>query len=155
MPTSNPYFVKLLVKIQMVIPSIMFIWILITYIISAIISIYSISLPLIISIPISIVIQISRFLVVFTNFLNNPAIFKSEMPNKIALISLTIALCELLFSLWDTNNTWAESASIFLFFASILMLGYFLEINFIRSAELVLMQSNSDIEVKKNGLKQQ
>ena len=119
MPTSNPSFVLLLGKIQKVIPQIMFIWILITYAITSVISIYFIPLPLWITIPISLVTQFSRFLVVFMNFLNNPTIFKSDMPSKIALFATILALVELVFTLMNRTASISENASIYLFFATI------------------------------------
>jgi hypothetical protein len=156
MPTSNPAFLKLLEKIQKVIPSIMFIWILITYAITAIISIYFIPLPLWLTIPISLIIQGSRFLVVFLNFLNNPTIFKSDIPSKIALFATILALVELLLTLMNRNATITENASIYLFFGNIILFGYFLEVHFIKMGEIVLAQPIiSEVEVKKNGLNQQ
>ncbi len=159
MPTSNPAFVLLLVKIQKVIPQIMFIWILITYAITAIISIYFIPLPLWMTIPISLIIQGSRFLVVFLNFLNNPTIYKSDMPSKIALFATILALVELLLTLMNRNATITENASIGLFFGHIILFGYFLEVHFIKMGEIVLTQpvisAIPDMEVKKNGLNQQ
>jgi hypothetical protein len=157
MPTSNPAFVKLLEKIQKVIPNVMFIWIFITYLITAIINIYFLPLPLWITIPISLVIQGSRFLVVFMNFLNNPTIFKSNMPSKIALLATILALIELLFTLMNRTATITENASIFLFFGNIVIFGYFLEINFVKMGETVLSQpiiSAVEVELKKNGLSQ-
>ena len=156
-PTSNPSFLRLLLKIQGVIPNVMFIWIFITYLITAIINIYFLPLPLWITIPISLVIQGSRFLVVFMNFLNNPTIFKSNMPGKIALFATFLALVELLFTLMSRDATIIENASIYLFFATIVIFGYFLEINFVKMGETVLSQpviSAVEVEVKKNGLSQ-
>ena len=158
MPTSNPSFVLLLGKIQKVIPQIMFIWILITYAITAIISIYFIPLPLWITIPISLVIQFSRFLVVFMNFLNNPTIFKSDIPSKIALFATILALAELLLTLMNRTATITENASIMLFFGNIILFGYFLEIHFIKMGEIVLTQpiiQEVGVEIKKNGMNQQ
>lgn len=158
-PTSNPSFVRLLQNIQKVIPQIMFIWILITYAITAIISIYFIPLPLWITIPISLVVQFSRFLVVFMNFLANPSIFKSDMPTKIALFATILALGELLLTLMNRNATITENASIFTFLGSIILMGYFLEIHFIKMGEIVLINQSvnvvPEVEVKKNGLNQQ
>ena len=155
MPTSNPAFVLLLGKIQKAIPQVMFIWILITYAITAIISIYFIPLPLWIKIPISLVIQFSRFLVVFMNFLANPTIFKSDMPSKIALFATILALVELLLTLMNRTATITENASIMLFFGNIILFGYFLEVHFIKMGELVLTQpvisAIPEVEVKKNG----
>jgi hypothetical protein len=155
-PTSNPSFVRLLQNIQKVIPQIMFIWILITYAITAIISIYFIPLPLWITIPISLVIQGSRFLVVFMNFLNNPTIFKSDMPSKIALFATILALVELLLILMGKSATITENASVLIFLGSIILMGYFLEIHFIQMGEIVLTQPIiPELEVKKKGLNQQ
>ena len=159
MPTSNPAFVLLLSKIQKVIPNVMFIWILITYAITAMISIYFIPLPLWITIPISFIIQGGRLMIVFMNFLANPCIFKSDMPSKIALFATILALGELLLTLMNRNETITENASIFTFLGSIILMGYFLEIHFIKMGELVLTQpvisAIPDVEVKKNGLNQQ
>ena len=158
MPTSNPAFLKLLAKIQKVIPNVMFIWILITYLITAIINIYFIPLPLWITIPVALIIQGSRFLVVFLNFLNNPQIYKSDIPSKIALFATILALVELFFTLMNRSATITENASIYLFFATIILFGYFLEVHFIMMGEIVLSQpvitAIPDVELKKNGLNQ-
>ena len=158
MPTSNPSFVRLLNKIQKVIPQIMFIWILITYAITSVISIYFIPLPLWITIPIALIIQGSRFLVVFMNFLANPSIFKSDMPTKIALFATILALGELLLTLMNRSATITENASIFTFLGSIILMGYFLEIHFIKMGEIVLINQSvnvvPEVEVKKNGMNQ-
>jgi hypothetical protein len=152
---SNPYFVLLLEKIQKIIPNVMFIWIIITYIITASISVYFIPLPLWITIPISIIIQGSRFLVVFMNFLNNPALSKSDIPGKIALFATFLALTELLFAMIDRNSHWNENVTIYIFISTIILFGYFLEIHFIKSGEMVLEQRKqeiSELELKKNVL---
>jgi hypothetical protein len=150
-PSSNPAFVKLLEKIQKVIPNVMFIWIFITYLITAIISIYSIPLPLYMTIPISIIIQGSRFLVVFGNFLYISEVHKSEIPSKIALFATLLALGELIFTLVGNNDTFAEKAAIFSFLSSIILMGYWLEIHFVKMGEIVLNQPIiSEVEVKKN-----
>ena len=144
-PTSNPAFVRLLQNIQKVIPQIMFIWILITYAITSVISIYFIPLPLWITIPISLIIQGSRFLVVFMNFLNNPTIFKSDMPSKIALFATILALVELLLTLMNRTATITENASIMLFFGNIILFGYFLEVHFIKVGEIVLINQSVNV----------
>jgi len=151
MTTSNPAFIKLLEKIQRVIPNVIFIWIFITYLITAIISIYSIPLPLYMTIPISIIIQGSRFLVVFGNFLYISEVHKSEIPSKIALFATLLALGELIFTLVGNNDTFAEKAAIFSFLSSIILMGYWLEIHFVKMGEIVLNQPIiSEVEVKKN-----
>jgi len=155
-PTSNPAFIKLLEKIQGVIPNVMFIWIFITYLITAIINIYFLPLPLWITIPISLVIQGSRFLVIFQNFLVNPEIYRSNIPSKIAIFATGMSLMELLLTLLNRNAPLIENASIFIFLATIIIFGYFMEVNFVKFGEIVLSQPIiPDVEVKKNGLNQQ
>jgi len=155
-PTSNPAFIKLLEKIQGVIPNVMFIWIFITYLITAIINIYFLPLPLWITIPISLVIQGSRFLVIFQNFLVNPEIYRSNIPSKIAIFATGMSLVELLLTLLNRNAPLIENASIFIFLATIIIFGYFMEVNFVKFGEIVLSQPIiPDVEVKKNGLNQQ
>lgn len=149
-PTSNPAFIKLLEKIQGVIPNVMFIWIFITYLITAIINIYFLPLPLWITIPISLVIQGSRFLVIFQNFLVNPQIYRSNIPSKIAIFATGMSLMELLLTLLNRNAPLIENASIFIFLATIIIFGYFMEVNFVKFGEIVLSQPQiPDVEVKK------
>ena len=149
-PTSNPAFIKLLEKIQGVIPNVMFIWIFITYLITAIINIYFLPLPLWITIPISLVIQGSRFLVIFQNFLVNPQIYRSNIPSKIAIFATGMALVELLLTLLNRNAPLIENASIFIFLATIIIFGYFMEMNFVKFGEILLSQPQiPDVEIKK------
>jgi hypothetical protein len=156
-PTSNPAFVKLLEKIQRVIPNVMFIWIFITYLITAIINVYFLPLPLWLSIPASIIIQGARAMIVFVNFLNHPLLSRSKVPENIALFATAIALLELLISIFGGVYSIYHKISLFLFFGIIILFGYFLEINFVKMGETVLSQpviSAVEVEVKKNGLSQ-
>ena len=149
-PTSNPAFIKLLEKIQGVIPNVMFIWIFITYLITAIINIYFLPLPLWLTIPISLVIQGSRFLVIFQNFLVNPQIYRSNIPSKIAIFATGMSLMELLLTLLNRNAPLIENASIFIFLATIIIFGYFMEVNFVKFGEIVLSQPQIPVlEIKK------
>jgi len=149
-PSSNPAFIKLLEKIQGVIPNVMFIWIFITYLITAIINIYFLPLPLWITIPISLVIQGSRFLVIFQNFLVNPKIYRSNIPSKIAIFATGMSLMELLLTLLNRNAPLIENASIFIFLATIIIFGYFMEVNFVKFGEIVLSQPQIPVlEIKK------
>jgi len=156
MPTSNPAFLRLIEGIQKIIPQIMIIWIFIIYLVSSIINIYFLPLPLWISIIFSLIIQISRFLAVFGNFLN-PGIYKSNMPKRIALIATIFALTELLFTLMNRDAaSFTENIQLYIFFSTILLFGYFLEIHFVDCSERVFSQTAiPDVEIKKNGLKQQ
>ena len=153
----NPSFLRLIKKIQKLIPIVMLGWILITYFVTGLISVFFIPLPLWITIPISFVIQGSRFLVVFMNFLNSPSIYRSKIPPKIALFATLISLTELLFTIWGRNSTFSENASIYLFFSTVILFGYFLEVNFIKNGEEVLCNnqplpnSGDSIVVFQNG----
>jgi hypothetical protein len=135
---TNPSFLILIEKIQNLIPKIMLLWILITYAVTGLISVYFIPLPIWVTIPMSFIIQGSRFLIVFMNFLNDPSVYRSKMPPKIALFATLISLTELLFTIWGRNSTFSENASIYLFFATVILFGYFLEVNFIKNGEEVL-----------------
>ena len=128
----------------------MFIWIFITYLITAIINIYFLPLPLWITIPISLVIQGSRFLVIFQNFLVNPQIYRSNIPSKIAIFATGMSLMELLLTLLNRNAPLIENASIFIFLATIIIFGYFMEVNFVKFGEIVLSQPQIPVvEIKK------
>ena len=132
----------------------MIVWIFIIYLVSSIINIYFLPLPLWISIIFSLIIQISRFLAVFGNFLN-PGIYKSNMPKRIALIATIGALIELLFTLINRNAaSFTENIQLY-FFSTILLFGYFLEIHFVDCSKRVISQTTiPDVGVKKNGLNQ-
>ena len=152
---SNPSFIRLIEGIQRIIPQIMIVWIFIIYLISSIINIYFLPLPLWISIIFSLIIQISRFLAVFGNFLN-PGIYKSNMPKRIALIATIGALIELLFTLMNRYAaSLTENIQLYIFFSTILLFGYYLEVHFVDCSERVFSQTAiPDVEVKKNGLNQ-
>jgi hypothetical protein len=88
------------------------------------------------------------------NFLN-PGLSKSKIPAKIALFATLLALSELFFALSNRNATLTENSAIFLFFASIILFGYFLEIHFIQNGEMVFSMEETMLpEVKKNGMHQ-
>ena len=140
-PNSN--FLQLLLKIQRVIPVVMFLFIIITYIITGIISIYFLPIPLWLSIPSSIIIQGSRFMIVFVNFLNNPAISRSNIPSRIALFATIIALLELLISIFGGDAPIYHKITLVLFFGIIILFGYFLEISFVKMGEEVLCENSS------------
>jgi len=142
-PTSNPAFVKLLEKIQRVIPISIFVWIILTYTVTAIINIYFLPLPLWLSIPASIIIQGARAMIVFVNFLNHPAISRSKVPSRIALFATIIALLELLISIFGGDAPLYHKTTLFLFFGIIILFGYFLEINFVKMGEEVLCENSS------------
>jgi hypothetical protein len=92
---------------------------------------------------------------VFGNFLN-PGIYKSNMPRRIALIATIGALVELLFTLMNRNAaSLTENIQLFIFFSTILLFGYALEVHFVNCSERVFSQTTiPDVEVKKNGLSQ-
>jgi hypothetical protein len=57
----------------------------------------------------------------------------------------------------NRNAPLIENASIHLFLATIIIFGYFLEVNFVKFGEIVLSQPiipEVEAEVKKNGLSQ-
>ena len=92
-------------------------------------------------------------MIVFVNFLNNPLLSRSKVPENIALFATAIALLELLISIFGGDNPIYHKISLFLFFGIIILFGYFLEINFVKMGESVLSQPaiSVEVEVKKNG----
>jgi hypothetical protein len=65
-------------------------------------------------------------------------------------------LFELLFTLMNRNAaSLTENIQLFIFFSTILLFGYALEVHFVNCSERVFSQTTiPDVEVKKNGLSQ-
>jgi len=58
-------------------------------------------------------------------------------------------------TLIENDATFAQNAAVGLFFSTIILMGYLLEIHFIKMGEMVLSQpAQIKVEVKKNGLSQ-
>lgn len=126
----NPAFANIFEGITRNMPAITFWGILATYAVTAALNVWSIPLPVYISIPAALAIQFGRFAIVFVDFLN-PTGKRSTLPAMIATGATVVALAELAFSLQHLKIQGDEFWSMFLFGGMVVMFGYLLEINFI------------------------
>ena len=127
----NPAFASIFDGITRNMPAITFYGIIATYLVTASLNVWSIPLPIYISVPAALAIQFGRFAVVFLDFLN-PTGRRSTLPGVIATGATAVALIELAFSLQNLKMEGAEFWSLFLFGGMVIAFGYLLEINFIR-----------------------
>jgi len=126
---NNQNFEWLFQDITSSMPKIIFTGIIFTYLITAALNVYFLPLPLMLSIPASLMLQFGRFAVVFIDFLN-PSDKRSKYPPRVAAIATVIALLELWFSI-QGQSTGAEFWAMFFFIGAIICFGYVLEIQFI------------------------
>lgn len=126
---NNQNFEWLFQDITSYMPKIIFTGIILTYLITAALNVYFLPLPLLLSIPASLMLQFGRFAVVFIDFLN-PSDKRSKYPPRVAAIATVIALLELWFSI-QGQTTGAEFWAMFFFIGAIICFGYVLEIQFI------------------------
>lgn len=126
---NNQNFEWLFQDITSSMPKIIFTGIILTYLITAALNVYFLPLPLLLSIPASLMLQFGRFAVVFIDFLN-PSDKRSKYPPRVAAIATVIALLELWFSM-QGQSTGAEFWAMFFFIGAIICFGYVLEIQFI------------------------
>jgi hypothetical protein len=126
---NNQTFEWLFDDIKSTMPKIIFVGIILTYLITAALNVYFLPLPLLLSIPASLMLQFGRFAIVFIDFLN-PSEKRSPYPAKVAAGATVVALLELYFSI-QGQSTGAEFYAMFFFIGTIICFGYFLEIQFI------------------------
>ena len=126
---NNQNFEWLFDDITSTMPKIIFVGIILTYAITAALNVYFLPLPLLLSIPASLMLQFGRFAIVFIDFLN-PSTKRSKYPPKVAAIATVVALLELFFSI-QGQATGAEFYAMFFFIGTIICFGYVLEIQFI------------------------
>ena len=126
---NNQTFEWLFNDIASSMPKIIFVGIILTYLITAALNVYFLPLPLLLSIPASLMLQFGRFAIVFIDFLN-PSSKRSKYPPKVAAIATVVALLELFFSI-QGQATGAAFYAMFFFIGTIICFGYVLEIQFI------------------------
>lgn len=126
---NNKKFEWLFDDITASMPNVIFVGIILTYIITAALNVYFLPLPLILSIPASIMLQFGRFSIVFIDFLN-PSAKRSKYPPRVAAIATVVALLELWFSI-QGNIKGSEFYAMFFFIGTLICFGYVLEIQFI------------------------
>ena len=150
----NPAFASIFDGITRNMPAITFWGILATYAVTAALNVWSIPLPVYISIPAALAIQFGRFAIVFVDFLN-PTGKRSTLPAIIATAATVVALLELSFSLQHLKMEGAEYWSMFLFGGMVIMFGYLLEINFIKKGAEAFGLTNEAQQGAATGLMQQ
>lgn len=131
---QNAAFEEIFETLSRQIPGMVLSGIVITYIITAGLSVYFIPLPMGISVPAAAAVQFGRFAVVFMDFLN-PTGVRSKWPPVVATLATIFALVELYFSLHDISevNQWTMNRywSVYIFSSMVIAFGYILELNFI------------------------
>ena len=131
---QNQAFEEIFETLSRQIPGMVLSGIVITYIITAGLSVYFIPLPMGISVPAAAAVQFGRFAVVFMDFLN-PTGVRSKWPPIVASLATIFALVELYFSLHDISevNQWSMNRywSVYIFSSMVIAFGYILELNFI------------------------
>lgn len=126
----NPAFAEIFDGITARMPRITFYGIIMTYLITAGLNVYTIHLPLFVSIPTALAIQYGRFAVVFKNFLN-PLGIRSRIPEAIATLATCVSVAELAYSLQHMGLSGSGFWSVFLFGTMVIAFGYILEMGFI------------------------
>lgn len=126
----NPAFAEIFDGITARMPRITFYGIIVTYLITAGLNVYTIHLPLFVSIPTALAIQYGRFAVVFKNFLN-PLGTRSRIPEAIATLATVVSVAELAYSLQNMGLKDSGFWSVFLFGTMVIAFGYILEMGFI------------------------
>jgi hypothetical protein len=131
---QNRHFEELFQDITSRIPILTFAGIIMTYLVTAALSVYFLPLPIMYTIPAAIMIQFGRFAVVFNDFLN-PVGPKSPYPPIIATVATVVSLVEYGYSVHDMQleSTWSDARywSVYLFGGMLIFFGYILELNFI------------------------
>jgi hypothetical protein len=141
--TQN-HFVVLIRGIQRYIPMLSLIYIFVTYIVTALISIYFLKLPTVVTVFGALVIQIGRMTVVFMDFLY---LTKSRVFATIAIILTGLAMLELYYSLGEYYSG-AQFLANYIFLCTIIVLGLAAEIIFIEKArKVVLTEDKKEAEV--------
>lgn len=138
----NPNFEKLLREIQSVLPKLALASIILNYLVTAVINVYSIPLPKYIAIPGALVLVVGRFMVVFMDYLSLTG-KRSIWPAIAASFVTLFALIELFYSLQSQFADFNHFVSAYCFIGSSILLGFVLELNFILKGMDVLYRDNT------------
>jgi hypothetical protein len=131
---NNAAFADLFDGITAALPRITFYAILFSYASAAALSVWAIELPLFLSIPLALAIQMLRCLAVFSPFLNANG-RANFLPECIAACAALLNLFELSFSLQAQGLAGNEFWSLFLFGVALVGLSMILEIQFIHQGK--------------------
>ena len=133
--------------IKRIIPTATILFILVTYLIMSVVNTLFLNLPKVLAILCSLTLAFSRFLIIFTNFLQDGTESKKVSWEKIVGGILTIVS---LIELYISSKTMYQDKflPIFLNISSIILVGFFLEISFIE-------KSKKSVVVKKDVIQNQ
>lgn len=138
----NPTFEELLKQIQRVLPKLALASIILNYLVTAVINVYSIPLPKYIAIPGALVLVAGRFMVVFMDYLSLTG-KRSVWPAIAASVLTLFALIELFYSLRIQFADFNHFISAYFFIGSSILLGFVLEFNFILKGMDVLYRQKA------------
>lgn len=140
---STPQFDSLIYSIRKILPIATLVFILITYLITAIINSVFLPLPKFLSVSSALVLAFGRFLVVFTELIIQSKGNRSKSWQKLVAGLLTLAaLTELYFSVISLYPN--DILPIFLNISAIIILGLALELSFLEKVELALENKNQE-----------
>lgn len=133
--------------IKRIIPTATILFILVSYLIMSVVNTLFLNLPKVLAILCSLTLAFSRFLIIFTNFLQDGTESKKVSWEKIVGGILTIVS---LIELYISSKTMYQDKflPIFLNISSIILVGFFLELSFIE-------KSKKSVQVKKEEVIQQ
>ena len=139
---STPQFDSLIYSIRKILPLATLIFILITYLITAIINSVFLPLPKFLSISSALVLAFGRFLVVFTQLIISKGNTNKSWQKIVAGLLTLAALIELYFSVVSLYPN--DFLPIFLNISAITILGLALELSFLEKVELAQENKNQE-----------
>lgn len=140
---STPQFDLLIFNIRKILPVATLIFILITYLITAIINSVFLPLPKFLSVSSALVLAFGRFLVVFTELIISKRNKSKSWQKMVAGLLTLAALTELYFSVISIYPN--HFLPIFLNISAIIILGLALELSFLEKVELALENKNQEL----------
>ena len=140
---STPQFDSLIYSIRKILPIATLVFILITYLITAIINSVFLPLPKFLSVSSALVLAFGRFLVVFTELIISKGNRSKSWQKLVAGLLTLAALTELYFSVISLYPN--DFLPIFLNISAIIILGLALELSFLEKVELALENTNQEL----------
>ena len=140
---STPQFDSLIYSIRKILPIATLVFILITYLITAIINSVFLPLPKFLSVSSALVLAFGRFLVVFTELIISKGNRSKSWQKLVAGLLTLAALTELYFSVISLYPN--DFLPIFLNISAIIILGLALELSFLEKVELAIENTNQEL----------
>jgi hypothetical protein len=139
---STPQFDSLIYSIRKILPLATLIFILITYLITAIINSVFLPLPKFLSVSSALVLAFGRFLVVFTELIISKGNKSKSWQKMVAGLLTLAALTELYFSVISLYPN--DFLPIYLNISAIIILGLAIELSFLEKVELAQENKNQE-----------